>query len=126
MPISLIFQAAPAGAGAGPMGALGGILPFILIGLIFYFLLIRPQNKRLKDHRTLLSQITRGDTIVTNGGLIGKVKKVADDELTVTFGTNDVKVVRSMIADVRNKTLAANDTGKKDSGKKDAKKADKK
>lgn len=107
MPLHLIFQAAPAG---GMQSALGGILPFILIGLIFYFLLIRPQNKRMKEHRQLLSEITRGDTVVTNGGLIGKVKKVADDELTVSFGTNDVKVVRSMIADVRNKTaVAAND-----------------
>ncbi|WP_409433753.1 preprotein translocase subunit YajC [Litorimonas sp. RW-G-Af-16] len=106
MPSSLIMQAAPAG---GAASALGGILPFVLIGLIFYFLLIRPQNQRLKKHRQLLSEITRGDTIVTNGGLIGKVKKVADDELTVTFGDNDMKVVRTMIADVRNKT-AANDT----------------
>lgn len=108
MPISLIFQAAP-GAG-GTAGALTSFLPFILIGLIFYFLLIRPQNKRLKDHRALLASITRGDTIVTNGGLVGKVKKVADDELTVTFGSNDVKVVRTMIADVRNKSVPANDT----------------
>jgi len=50
---------------------------------------------------------------VTNGGLIGKVKKVNDDELTVTFGENDIKVVRSMVADVRNRTVAANDTKKK-------------
>jgi preprotein translocase subunit YajC len=107
MAFSLIFQAAPAGAGAA--GALGGILPFVLIGLIFYFLLIRPQNQRIKKHRELLGTITRGDTVVTNGGLIGKVKKVNDDELTVSFGTSDIKVVRSMIADVRNKT-AANDT----------------
>ena len=108
MPISLIMQAAPAG---GASGAFAGILPFVLIGLIFYFLLIRPQNQRLKKHRQLLSEITRGDTIVTNGGLIGKVKKVnSDDELSVTFGSNDVKVVRAMIADVRNKTAAANDT----------------
>ena len=107
MAFSLIFQAAPAGTGAA--GALGGILPFVLIGLIFYFLLIRPQNQRIKKHRELLGTITRGDTVVTNGGLIGKVKKVNDDELTVSFGTSDIKVVRSMIADVRNKT-AANDT----------------
>jgi len=107
---NLIMQTAPAG---GTAGGLMGFLPIILIGFIFYFLIIRPQNKRVKDHRQLLSEITRGDTIVTNGGLIGKVKKVADDELTVTFGDNDMKVVRTMIADVRNRTLAANDTKKK-------------
>lgn len=105
-----IMQASPAGAGPGLMAS---IMPFVLIGLIFYFLIIRPQNKRVKQHRQLLSEITRGDTVVTNGGLVGKVKKVADDELTVTFGDTDIKVVRTMIADVRNRTVAANDTSKK-------------
>jgi len=90
---------------------LTGIMPFILIGLVFYFLLIRPQNKRLKDHRAMLAAVTRGDTIVTNGGLIGKVTKVDDGELTVDLGGgNKVKVVASMIADVRNKNTPANDT----------------
>jgi preprotein translocase subunit YajC len=108
---ALIMQSAPAG---GTGGFLVNIMPFVLIGLIFYFLIIRPQNQRVKAHRQLLSEITRGDTIVTNGGLIGKVKKVADDELIVTFGANDIKVVRTMIADVRNRTVAANDaSGKK-------------
>jgi len=80
--------------------------------LIFYFLILRPQNQRMKKHRALLESIQRNDTIVTNGGLIGKVKKVSDDELTVAFGTSEVKVVKSMIADVRNKTAPANDTAK--------------
>lgn len=105
---NLIAQAAPAAA-PNPM------MNFVFIGLlifVFYFFIIRPQNKRIKDHRELLTTITRGDVIVTNGGLIGKVKKVADDELTVDFGGQDIKVVRSMIADVRNRTAPANDTGK--------------
>ena len=63
----------------------------------------------MKAHKQLLSEIVRGDTVVTNGGLIGKVKRVDEDELTVTFGDNDIKVVRTMIADVRNRTVAAND-----------------
>ena len=89
-------------------------MPFILIGFVFYFLLIRPQNKRLKDHRAMLAAVTRGDTVVTNGGLIGKVTKVADGELTVDLGGgNKVKVVASMIADVRNSNAPANDTKKK-------------
>lgn len=108
--LNLIMQAAPAG---GLGAAMGGVLPFILIGIIFYFLLIRPQNQRIKAHRQMLSEITRGDTVVTNGGLIGKVKKVMDDELTVDFNGNEMKVVRTMLADVRNKTAPANDTGKK-------------
>lgn len=104
---ALIMQSAPTGGALG--GAVGSILPFILIGLIFYFLIIRPQNQRVKAHKQLLSEIVRGDTIVTNGGLIGKVKRVDEDELTVTFGENDIKVVRTMVADVRNRTVAAND-----------------
>lgn len=106
---NLIAQASTGGS----MGAFGQFLPLILIGFIFYFLLIRPQNKRMKEHRQMLSEVVRGDTIVTNGGLVGKVKKVNDDELTVDFNGNEMKVVRTMLADVRNKTQPANDTGKK-------------
>lgn len=107
---ALIMQSAtPVGAGGLAMQ----IMPFLLIGLIFYFLIIRPQNQRVKAHRQLLSEIMRGDTVVTNGGLIGKVKKVADEEVTVTFGDTDIKVVRTMIADVRNRSVAANDASTK-------------
>lgn len=90
------------------------VFPFVLIGLVFYFLLIRPQNKRMRQHREMLAAVTRGDTVVTNGGLIGKVTKVSEGELTIDLGNNQkVKVVSSMIADVRNKTVAANDSDKK-------------
>ena len=106
---SLIMQAAPAGGPFDP----SFLITIGLMGLIFYFLLIRPQNKRIKAHREMLNNVTRGDTIVTNGGLVGKVKKVTDEELTVDFNGNEMKVVRTMIADVRNKTAPANDTGKK-------------
>ncbi|MEM9600485.1 MAG: preprotein translocase subunit YajC [Pseudomonadota bacterium] len=108
MIITLIQQAAPAGSAGTAVG--GQILMLAVIGLIFYFLLIRPQSQRMKKHRAMLDAVTRGDEVVTNGGLIGKVKKVTDDEVTVTLGPNhDVKVVRSMIADVRNRKSAAND-----------------
>ena len=106
--LNMIMQAAPGG-----LDMARGFLPLVLIGVIFYFLLIRPQNQRMKAHRQMLSEVSRNDTIVTNGGLIGKVKKVADDELLVDFNGNEMKVARSMIADVRNKTAPANDTGKK-------------
>ena len=105
---NFIAQAAP----AAPPPAMANLVFIGLLIFVFYFFIIRPQNKRIKDHRELLTTITRGDTIVTNGGLIGKVKKVADDELTVDFGGQDIKVVRTMIADVRNRTAPANDTGK--------------
>lgn len=104
------MQAAPAG---GSASFISSFMPILLIGVIFYFLLIRPQNQRMKAHRQMLSEVSRGDVIVTNGGLIGKVKKVNDDELTVDFNGSDMKVVRTMISDVRNKTAPANDTGKK-------------
>lgn len=100
--IHLIQQAAPA---AGP-GIAAQLLPLVLIGFIFYFLLIRPQSKRLKEHRAMIEAIQRGDEIVTQGGLVGKVKKVTDEELTVTFGGNDVKVVRAMVNNVRTRKPA--------------------
>lgn len=107
--LNMIMQAAPGGVGA----SIQAFLPLVLIGVIFYFLLIRPQNQRMKAHKQMLSEVSRNDVVVTNGGLIGKVKKVTDDELMVDFNGNEMKVARSMIADVRNKTAPANDTGKK-------------
>lgn len=93
-------------------------IPFLftmgLIFFVFYFLLIRPQNKRMKEHRAMLAAVARGDTVVTSGGIIGKVVKVGDGELTLDLGGGQkVKVVSTMLADVRNKTAPANDTGKK-------------
>lgn len=106
--MTLFQQAAPAGSAGTAIG--GQFLMLAIIGLIFYLLLIRPQSQRMKKHKAMLDAISRGDEVVTNGGLIGKVKKISDDELTVTLGTNnDVKVVRSMIADVRDRKSAAND-----------------
>jgi len=109
--INLIMQASPAG------GAAAQFIPLILIFVIFYVFLIMPQQRRMKAHKAMLAAVVRGDTIVTNGGLIGKVKKVTDDELTVDLGTAEVKIVRSMLADVRNKTVAANDTKSKSKSK---------
>lgn len=114
---SIIMQTAPA-ASAGP-NPLGQLLFFIPLILIFYFLLIRPQSQRVKKHQAMLGEIVRGDTIVTNGGIIGKVTKVEDAELQVQIADGlKVKVMRSMVADVRNKTVPANDTKP---AKKDAK-----
>ena len=108
MYFSMIQQAAPAGGAGGAIG--GQFLMLALIGLIFYFLLIRPQSQRMKKHKAMLDAIARADEVVTNGALIGKVKKITEDELTITLNANnDVKVVRSMIADVRNRKSAVND-----------------
>lgn len=104
-------------AGGAPGGGsfLISIAPFLLIFVIFYFLMIRPQQKRLKQHQAMIAAVKRGDTVVTSGGLIGKVSKVADDELEVELAPSvKVRVVKSTLADVRVKGTGAvaNDTAK--------------
>ncbi|MCI4645389.1 MAG: preprotein translocase subunit YajC [Hyphomonadaceae bacterium] len=96
-------------AGGGLMGTLLFMVPMVLI---FYFLLIRPQQQARKKHAAMIEAVKRGDTVVTSGGLIGKVTKVSDQELTVELADSvRVRVMRNMIADVREKTapVAAND-----------------
>lgn len=98
------------GAGGGLIGQLIFFVPLILI---FYFLLIRPANQRQKRHRTMIDGIVKGDTVITSGGLIGKVVKVTDQELSVDLADGvRVRVVRGMVADVRSKNepVAANDS----------------
>ena len=82
-------------AGAAPGGTdfLIQFAPFILIFVIMYFLLIRPQQKRTKDHREMLKSLRRGDVVVMSGGLIGKIAKVVDDnELLLDVGDGTAKV----------------------------------
>jgi preprotein translocase subunit YajC len=80
------------------------LAPLILIFVVFYFLLIRPQQKRMKEHREMLAALRRGDRIVTGGGIIGQIVKVGDDELTVevTEGVR-VRVLRSTVSSVLSK-----------------------
>ena len=89
------------GAGGGE-GGFATLLPLVLIFAVFYFLLIRPQQKRAKMHREMLGMITRGDKIVTNGGIMGTVTKVvSDDELAVEIAEGiKVRVQRGMVASV--------------------------
>jgi preprotein translocase subunit YajC len=98
-----MFIAQAAAPGAGDF--VGMILPLVLIMGVFYFLLIRPQQKKAKDHQELLAKISKGDTVVTHGGLIGKVVKLTDDnELLVEVGENvKVRVLRGGIHDIRTK-----------------------
>lgn len=93
-------------AGAGGPDFLMSLLPFVAIFAIMYFLIIRPQRQRMKKHQELISNLRRGDTIVTTGGLIGKVSKVVDDgELQVELSEGvKVRLVRSMVQEVRSKT----------------------
>ena len=81
------------------------LLPFVLIFVIMYFLILRPQQKRVKMHQEMVKNLRRGDTVVTSGGLIGKVTKVVDDEqieVEIAEGLR-VRQMRQMIADVRAK-----------------------
>ena len=98
----------PAFAQGGMLGGdnmLVSLLPFILIFVIMYFLILRPQQKRVKQHAEMVKNIRRGDTVVTSGGLVGKVTKVIDDDQVEVEVADEVRVrqMRSMIADVRAK-----------------------
>ncbi|GAB5507959.1 MAG: preprotein translocase subunit YajC [Rhizobiaceae bacterium] len=88
--------------GAGGPDILVSILPFILIFVIMYMLIIRPQRQQMKRRGEMLAAIRRGDAVVTGGGLVGKVTKVIDDnELEVDLGGMKVTALRSTIAEVR-------------------------
>ena len=80
----------------------GSVLMWGLIIVIFYFLLIRPQNQRTKKHRAMVEAAKRGDTVVTGGGIVGKVIRVKDDEVQVEIADNvRVNVLKSTLSDVR-------------------------
>ena len=102
------------GTGASP-DMLISILPFVLIFVIMYFLIIRPQRTQLKKRGEMLAAIRRGDTVVTGGGLIGKVAKATDGELEIDLGGGTkVTALRATIADVRVKgEPVANQNAKK-------------
>jgi preprotein translocase subunit YajC len=101
------------GAPAGGSDMLFQVAPFILIFVIMYFLILRPQQKRAKDHQALIAQLRRGDTVVTSGGLVGKITKVVDDneiEVQIAEGVR-VRQLRQMVTEVRAKGEPAKDDG---------------
>lgn len=95
---------------AGAAGIMtSGLVPMILIVAIMYFLMIRPQQKRLKEHKAMVEALRRGDQVVTQGGILGKVSKVQDDgivEIEIADGVK-VKVMRATISQVLSKTEPA-------------------
>jgi preprotein translocase subunit YajC len=107
----------PAFAQGSPFGGgdnmLVSLLPFVLIFVIMYFLILRPQQKRVKQHQEMVKNLRRGDTVITSGGLIGKVTKVVDDEQIEVELADDLRVrqMRSMIAEVRAKGEPVKDDG---------------
>ena len=88
------------------MESIGAFLPLILIFGVFYILLIRPQQRKVKQHREMLSNLRRGDKIITSGGIIGTVNKVADNkELQVQVSENvEIKIAPGMVADLYTST----------------------
>ncbi len=97
-----LAAAAPA---AGAPSLLVQFLPFILIFVVFYFLLIRPQQQKMKQHRDMISNLRRGDEVITQGGMIGKVTRLADNEATIEVADGvRIKVIKGTIAEVRTRT----------------------
>jgi preprotein translocase subunit YajC len=112
MTLMLVFSAVATGTGgAGGAQFLMQIVPLLLIFVVFYFLLIRPQQKRAKEHEAKLNAVQKNDEVVTGGGLMGKVTKVADDHVEVEIAPNvRVKALKSMLSDVKSRnTKPAND-----------------
>jgi preprotein translocase subunit YajC len=105
------YAATGGAAGAGAAGIFNMVFPLVAIFAIFYFLLIRPQQRRLKQHQALIGSAKLRDTVVTNGGLIGKVTKVDEHELEIEIAAGvRVRVMKTMLSDVRpHGAKAAND-----------------
>src|SRR5688572_16317609 len=108
----MLFTPAYAQAGGAAQGAEGlfqFMLPIVLIFIVFYFLLIRPQQKKAKEHRDMVEAVKRGDQVVTSGGILGKVTKVGEEgRITVEIAPNvRVEVLRTTLADVLSKPVPA-------------------
>ena len=107
----MITPAYAQGIGGSSPDLLYQLLPFALIFVIMYLLILRPQQKRAKQHQEMVKNVRRGDTLVTSGGLVGKVTKVVDDdhvEMEIADGVR-VRQMRSMVADVRAKSEPVKD-----------------
>jgi preprotein translocase subunit YajC len=110
---TLLMQATPAGAAepSGTASILMGIVPWLLIFVIFYLLMIRPQQRRVKEHQAAINAVKKGDEVITGGGIRGKVTKVSDDEAEVEIAQGvKIRVIKSTISTVLSpNTKPAND-----------------
>ena len=98
-------------AASGPAAILSNVMPMVLIVVVFYFLLIRPNQQKIKNHDDMIKALRRGDKVVTAGGVIGVINKIEDDNIIVLEIAENVRirVIRETISDVMNKTPVAND-----------------
>jgi len=102
------FAVTAAAAQPGGPSLLIQLAPFILIFVVFYFLLIRPQQQRMKQHREMIENLRRGDEVVTQGGLIGKITRLSDGEATVEIAEGvRVKILKGTVTEVRARTEPA-------------------
>jgi preprotein translocase subunit YajC len=104
--IDIAYAMGPAPQGGsgqgGAAGLLGSLLPLVLIFVIFYFLLIRPQQKRAKEHKTMLDNLKKGDKIITSGGMYGVIESVGTNTITIKVGENvKVKIGKAYVATLR-------------------------
>ena len=100
---SAFAQTAPAAAAAGGdmMSSLTSMLPLVLMFVVLYFVMIRPQMKKQKEHRTMIDALAKGDEIVTVGGILGKVSKLGDNYVTLEIAANvEVQIQRSAVVQV--------------------------
>jgi preprotein translocase subunit YajC len=112
MKINDLFSIIPAAHAQSSSSSIAGfdfmsLMPFLLLFVVMYFLILRPQQKRAKEHKAMLSAVRRGDRVITAGGLIGVVNRIVSEEeveIEIAQGTN-VRVVRSMISHVLAKTV---------------------
>ena len=99
---------AQAAGGAGGAAAITQFIPLILIFVIMYFLILRPQQKRMKEHRAMVEALKKGDEVVTQGGLVGRITAVRDAELEIEIAPGvKVRVVRSSVTGLVNRTQPA-------------------
>ena len=104
-PTLLMMQTAPSGQAGGTAGILLGILPWLLIFGIFYILMIRPQQRRVKEHQAAINAVKKGDEVITGGGIRGRVTKVSDDEAEVEIAQGvKIRVIKSTISNVLSPT----------------------
>ena len=99
--MDFLIASAYAQDSAAPTGGLMQFLPLILIFAVFYFMLIRPQMKRAKEHRNLVAALAKGDEVVTNGGLLGKITDIGESFITVEISEGvNIKLQRQSVASV--------------------------
>ena len=117
--IDIAYAMAPAAEGGSQQSPLGMFLPLAIIFAIFYFLMIRPQQKRQKQHKELLAGLKKGDTVITTGGLIGRVTGISNTVVTIEAAERiRLKVLRSQISSISSEPLMGEPPRKKSARKK--------